>query len=74
MTSRDVLNIHDSNACLGVSDIHTRLEISIRCAAHELSYSILMRRANSECTCIDKVSRCISLGNLNKSIMFAVAR
>ena len=38
MTSRDVLNIHDSNACLGVSDIHTRPEISIRCAAHELSY------------------------------------
>ena len=38
MRSRDVLNIHDSNARLSVSDIHTRLAISIRCATHELSY------------------------------------
>ena len=38
MTSRDVSNIHDSNARLGVSDIHTRMEISIRYAAHKLSY------------------------------------
>ena len=38
MTSIDVLNIHDSNARLSVSDKWTRLGISIRCGAHELSY------------------------------------
>ena len=61
MTSRDVLNIHDSNACLGVSDIHTRLEISIRCAAHELSY---INATGSKLVCmytsINIVSLCIS--------------
>ena len=38
MTSIDVLNIHDSNARLSVSNKRTRLGISLRCAAHELSY------------------------------------
>ena len=39
MRSRDVLNIHNSNVRLSVLDIHARLRMSIRCAAHELSYS-----------------------------------
>ena len=38
MTSIDVLNIHNSNARLSVSNKWTRLGISIRCGVHELSY------------------------------------
>ena len=38
MRIRGVVNIHGSNAHLSVLKIHTRLGISIRCAAHELSY------------------------------------
>ena len=38
MTSIDVLNMHNSNARLSVSNKWTRLGISIRCGAHELSY------------------------------------
>ena len=69
MTSIDVLNIHDSNTRSRVSDIHIRLEISLRYAAHELSY---INATGSKLVCmytsINIVSLCTSFWWSQKSM------
>ena len=45
------LGIPNQHTRLRVSDRHARLEISMRCHAHELN-SILIRRPNSQYVCM----------------------